>query len=122
DFGEGWRWRVVVVAGVRGLIGIFPGAPPSLTLPHKGGGNGDARASINFGIAVGCCARWRPRTPLRSLPPCGGGRGRGVARKRLVIPWHPLRPHQRDRLGEIADIIPRQPEQHRISPLRDQVA
>jgi hypothetical protein len=71
-------------------IGSLCWVPPSLTLPHKGGGNGKT---------VTCCRMERDRSypvrlsrfkiatlpllaPLCSLPPCGGGLGRGVTQQR----------------------------------------
>src|SRR5260370_24366095 len=70
------------------IINTAVAAPLSLTLPRKGGGNGESRGR-------GCLrfvARRFPRTPLSSLPPCAGGRGGGWPRQSFFRRGAPLGP------------------------------
>src|SRR5689334_17483966 len=91
DLAESRRWWVVVqfVVDAWVITDVSPAVPPSLTLPRKGGGNGENRAFITSPVAPlsrgirGDRILSLLQTPLRALPPCGGGLGRGVAPERL---------------------------------------
>ncbi len=116
DLGERRRRRVVVETVV--VRNTVLAVPLSLALPHKGGGDRKSRRRGCFRCAgFGSVAR-RSLSKLRgSLPPCGGGLGRGVATQRNLA-MRRLWPHQRHRFGKVADIIIRQCEQHRIGAHR----
>ena len=68
-------------------IGNLSWVPPSLTLPHKGGGNGktvtyrrmERDRGYSFHLSCFNIASISLLALLGSLPPCGGGLGRGVA-------------------------------------------
>ena len=105
DFGQGGGRRVVVADWIRAAVGPYlsrlRGRVGSLGRRVSAVGRYAAELFLSAG------ASWR-RRPTPTLP-----RKRERGR---------FRPHQRDRLGEIADIVIGQPEQHRIGAIGDQIA
>ena len=117
DLGEGGRRRVVVsgrggVVPGRAVVAAGENALPSLHARSAWwggvGGGGSISRKRRF---RDCGAAPHPR-PLPAAAR-GEGSGPGVESRR---------PHQRHRLREVADVIIRQREQHRIGALGDQVA
>src|SRR6202790_3187311 len=82
-----------------------PPPPPPPPPPPGGGGGGCTRALLGQRVC-------RAPPPPRPLP--AASRGEGGRRR--------LRPHQRDRFRQIADVIIGQREQHRVGAGGDQVA
>ena len=90
--------------------------------PHRAGDELQQRPAAGFVEFVEPARQLFRQLGLAQRAQRGDDLGKGRRRGIVVERGGGLRPHQRRRLGEIADIIIRQCEQHRIGAIGDQVA